>query len=65
MSNLWVPFDQRERWGDSLMAGGRVPSARQGQMSELQESLELTRESFWSARSHLDGLLYWNVCHDP
>lgn len=43
------------------MGGGQVPSDRQGQVSELRESLELTRESFWSARSLLDGLLYWNV----
>lgn len=40
---------------------GGVPSARQGQVSEFWESLKLTRESFWSARSLLDGLLYWNV----
>lgn len=47
------------------MTGGQVPSDRQGQVSELRESLELTRESFWSARSLLDGLLYWNVCTEP
>lgn len=47
------------------MAGGRVPSDRQGQVSEIWESLYLTRESFWSARSLLDGLLYWDVCHEP